>query len=139
VITREGHDTPGTSRRKKTEEVQQLSSASEETASESPGGGGDDEVDKEENNGKEDQQKQGEVTPPQNPPDDAEPSHKRKVSPMKPTSRKKSKASKTKLQTVLMLDDFDFIIAAVSDASEDILQRNEAKQETMYEKIEAEL
>jgi hypothetical protein len=56
--------------------------------------------------------------------------------PMKPTSRKKSKASKTKLQTVLTLDDFDFIIAAVSDASEDILQRNEAKQETMYERIE---
>jgi hypothetical protein len=51
VITHEGHDTPGTSRRKKIEEVQQLSSASEETASDSPGGGGDDEVDKEENNG----------------------------------------------------------------------------------------
>jgi hypothetical protein len=58
---------------------------------------------------------------------------------MKPTSRKKSKASKTKLQTMLMLDDFDFIIAAVSDASEDLLHRNEAKKETMYEKIEAEL
>jgi hypothetical protein len=58
---------------------------------------------------------------------------------MKPTSRKKSNASKTKLQTVLTLDDFDFIMEAVSDASEDILQRNEAKQETMYENIEVEL
>jgi hypothetical protein len=38
-----------------------------------------------------------------------------------------------------MVDDFDFIIAVVSDALEDILQRNEAKQETMYERLEAEL
>jgi hypothetical protein len=45
----------------------------------------------------------------------------------------------TKLQTVLMLDDFNFIIAFVSDASEDILQRNEARKETMYEIIEVEL
>jgi hypothetical protein len=58
---------------------------------------------------------------------------------MKPTSRKKSKDSNAKLQTVLMLDDFHFIIAVVLDASEDLLQRNEAKQETMYEIIEAEL
>jgi hypothetical protein len=58
---------------------------------------------------------------------------------MKPTSRKKSKASKTKLQIVLTLDDFDFIITTISDALEDLLQRNEAKKETMYEKIEAEL
>jgi hypothetical protein len=137
--TREEHDTPGTNRRKKIEEVQNLSSASEETTSESPGGGGNDEVDKEENNGKEDQQKQGEVTPPRDPVDETDPSKKRKVSPMKPISRKKSRASKTKLQTVLMLDDFDFIIAVVSDASQDILQNNEAKQEAMYDRIETEL
>jgi hypothetical protein len=37
------------------------------------------------------------------------------------------------------MDDIDFIIVVVSDTSEDILQHNEAKQETMYEKIEAEL
>jgi hypothetical protein len=49
--------------------------------------------------------------------DEADPSKKRKVSPMKPTSRKKSKATKTKLHTMLTLDDLDFIIAAVSDAS----------------------
>jgi hypothetical protein len=53
VITREGHDTRGTSRRKKTKDVQKLSSALEETALHSPGGGGDDEVDKEEKNGQE--------------------------------------------------------------------------------------
>jgi hypothetical protein len=40
---------------------------------------------------------------------------------------------------VLTLDDFNFIITAVSDTSEHILQINEAKQETMYEKIESKL
>jgi hypothetical protein len=38
-----------------------------------------------------------------------------------------------------MLDDFDFIIAAVSDASQDLLQNTEAKQAAMYDRIEAEL
>jgi hypothetical protein len=137
--THEEHDTPGPSRRKKIEEVQNLSSASDETASESPGRGDNDEVDKEETNGKEDQQKQGEVTPPRDHVDEVDPSKKRKVSPTKPTSRKKSKATKTKLQTMLTLDDFDFIIAAVSDASQDIMQNIEAKQAAMYEKIETEL
>jgi hypothetical protein len=135
--THEAKDLPGPSRRKKTEEVQNLSSASEGTASVSPGRGGDDEV--EETNGKEDQQKQGEVTPPRDPADEADPLKKRKVSPMKPTSRKKSRATLTKMQTVLTVDDFDFIIAAVADASQDILQKHEAKQEEMYDRIEVEL
>jgi hypothetical protein len=43
------------------------------------------------------------------------------------------------MQTMLMMDDIDFIIAAISDISEDILQRNESKQETMYEIIEEEM
>jgi hypothetical protein len=38
-----------------------------------------------------------------------------------------------------MINEFDFIIVAISDASEDILQITEAKQETMYGRIEAEL
>jgi hypothetical protein len=38
-----------------------------------------------------------------------------------------------------MVDDFDFIIAAVADASQDILQKHEAKQEEMYDRIEVEL
>jgi hypothetical protein len=58
---------------------------------------------------------------------------------MKPSSRKKSKSNKPKMQNVLMVDDFDFIISAVGDASEEILQRNEEKQEAMYDRIEAEL
>jgi hypothetical protein len=40
---------------------------------------------------------------------------------------------------VLIVDDVDLIITAVEDALEDILQRNEAKQETLYDRIEKEL
>jgi hypothetical protein len=40
---------------------------------------------------------------------------------------------------VLTFNDFDFIIIAISNASKDILQRNEAKKETMYERIEVEM
>jgi hypothetical protein len=43
------------------------------------------------------------------------------------------------MQTVLTMDDIDFIIVVVSDSSKDILQCNEAKQQTMYERIEEEL
>jgi hypothetical protein len=38
-----------------------------------------------------------------------------------------------------MVDDIDLIIAAVSDTSEDILQQSEAKQETMFDRIEVNL
>jgi hypothetical protein len=58
---------------------------------------------------------------------------------MKPTSRKKSRATLTKMQTMLTVDDFDFIIVAVADASQDILQKHEAKQEEVYDRIEVEL
>jgi hypothetical protein len=83
--THEEKDCLRPSRRNKTEEVKNLSSASEGIASVSPRRGGDDKV--EETNGKEDQQKQGEVTPPRDPADKANPLKKRKVSPMKPTSK----------------------------------------------------
>jgi hypothetical protein len=43
------------------------------------------------------------------------------------------------MQTVLTVDDFDFIIAVVADASQDILQKHESKQEEMYDKVEVEL
>jgi hypothetical protein len=121
VVTREEYDAPNSSRRKNKEEVQELNNTSEETASDSPGGGGGDEVDKEEDKGEEDKKKQGEVTPPRDPLDEAETSKKRKVSPMKPTSRKKSKANKPPFQTVLMVDDIDLIIVVVSDTSEGYL------------------
>jgi hypothetical protein len=137
--THEEHYTPRPSIRKKTEEVQNLSSASDATASESPRRGDNVKVDKEETNGKEDQKKQGKVTPPRDHVYEANPSNEIKVSPTKPTSRKKSKATKTKLQTVLALNDFDFIIAAISYTSQDIMQNTEAKQASMYEKIETKL
>jgi hypothetical protein len=38
-----------------------------------------------------------------------------------------------------MVDDINLIITTVSDTSEDILQRSEAKQKTMFDRIEAEL
>jgi hypothetical protein len=94
MVTREEYDAPNNRRRKKKEEVQDLNNASKETASDSPGGGGDEKVDKEEEKGEEDKKKQGEVTPPKDLIDEAETSKKIKVSPMKPTSQKKSKATK---------------------------------------------
>jgi hypothetical protein len=91
-VAHKEHDTPRPNRRKKTEEVQDLRSASENIASVSPNRGGDVEV--EEINGKEDEQKQGKVTPPR---DEADPLKKRKVSPKKPSSQKKSRATLTKM------------------------------------------
>jgi DNA-binding protein YbaB len=43
------------------------------------------------------------------------------------------------MQTTLTLDDFNFIIAAVNDASQEVLEKQEAKQEKMYNRIEVEL
>jgi hypothetical protein len=40
---------------------------------------------------------------------------------------------------VLTVDDVDLIIVVMEKASEDILQRHGAKQETLYERIEKEL
>jgi hypothetical protein len=67
-----------------------MNSASKENTPNSPGGGGDDEVDQEENEGEENKQEHGEVTPPKDPIIEAETSNKRKVSPKKPSARKKS-------------------------------------------------
>jgi hypothetical protein len=101
----------------------------------SPGGGGGDEVNQEEE-GEEDKQEKGEVTPPKDPLTEVETSKKRKVSLQKPSARKKSRANKPQSQNVLTMDDVDLIIAAVEDASEDILKRHEEKQEMMYDRIE---
>jgi hypothetical protein len=40
---------------------------------------------------------------------------------------------------VLIVDDFEFIITVVNDASQVILQKKEAKQEELYDRIEVEL
>jgi hypothetical protein len=70
---------------------------------------------------------------------ETETSKERKGSSMKPLPRKKSKSNKPPFHTMLTVDDIDLIIATVSDTSEDILQRSEAKQETMFDIIKVEL
>ena len=96
------HDTPGPSKIKKTEEVHDLDSASMKTASISVDKGGDGrEID-----GAEVEQNKGEVTLPR---DKEDPSKKRKVSPPKPSSRKKSKTSMTKMQTTFV-GHYNFLI-----------------------------
>jgi hypothetical protein len=40
---------------------------------------------------------------------------------------------------VLIVDDIDLIIPAIEDDSVDILKKNKAKQDTMYDRIEVEL
>jgi hypothetical protein len=47
--------------------------------------------------------------------------------------------SMTKMQTVLTADDVDFIIASLNDASLQIVEKQEAKKEEMYERIEVKL
>jgi hypothetical protein len=86
--------------------------------------------------GTEVEQKKGEVTPPR---DEEDPSKKRKVSPPKPSSRKKSKATRTKFETTLTSDDFDFIVATLNDASLEIAEKQEAKQEEVFNRIKVEL
>jgi hypothetical protein len=114
------HDTLGPSKTKKTEEVHDLDNASVKTDSISTEQGGDDR----ETDGAEVEPMKGEVTPPR---DEEDPSKKRKVSPLKFFSRKKSKATKTKFETTLTSDDFDFIIVALTDASMEIAEKQEAK------------
>jgi hypothetical protein len=78
------------------------------------------------------EQNKGEVTLPR---EEEDPSKKRKVSPPKPLSRKRAKATKAKLEIVLTPDDFDFIIAALNDTSLEIAEKKEAKQEEVFSRI----
>jgi hypothetical protein len=43
------------------------------------------------------------------------------------------------MQTVLTTNDFDFIIAALNDASLEIVEKQEAKHEEMFDRIEVKL
>jgi hypothetical protein len=119
-------DTSRPSRTKKTEEVQEIDNAFVKNASISleQGGDGEDLNDKEVE---------------KNQVDEVDPLKKRKGSPPKPSSRKKSKSSMTKMQTVLTSDEFDFLIASLQDASLEIVEKQESKQEKMYDRIETEL
>jgi hypothetical protein len=123
-------NTPGPSKTKKTkqtkkdEEIQDVDNRSVRTTSITPeqGGNGEDLEEVE-----------------QRPGDEVEIIKKRKGSPPEPSSRKKSKAPVTKLKTTLTPDDFSFLIAAMNEAIEEITEKQEAKQETMYNRIEIEL
>jgi hypothetical protein len=116
----EMHDTPEPSKMKKNEDTQDVSNTSAKTTSISPEQGGDGgEID-----GTEVEQNKGKVTPPR---DEEDPLKKRKVSPLKPSSRKKSKASMTKMQSTLTSDDFNFIVAALNDDSLEIGENQEAQ------------
>jgi chromosome segregation ATPase len=64
---------------------------------------------------------------------------KRKVSPQKPSARKKTHASKPQLEATLTEDDISLVRGAMEDASEDILQRYGVKQEELYGRVEKEL
>jgi hypothetical protein len=55
---------------------------------------------------------------------------------MKSSSRKKPITLVTKMRTTLTLDDFDFIVASVNNASKEIIEKQEVKQEQMYSQIE---
>jgi hypothetical protein len=96
------------------------------TASIAPQQGGDGEY----LGDKEVEQKQG---------DEVDPLKKRKGSPPKPSSRKKAKATMTKMQTVLTSDDFEFLIAALQDALLEIEEKQEENQEELYDLIETKL
>jgi hypothetical protein len=81
---------------------------------------------------KEDEQNKGEVTPAR---DEADSLKKRTVSPLKPSSQKKSKSTVTKMLTTFTPDDFDFIIEALNDTSLEIMEKQEAKREEMYDSL----
>ena len=45
----------------------------------------------------------------------------------------------TKIKTMLNPDDFNFLLANLNEAIEEIIKNNEAKQQMMYDRIEVEL
>jgi hypothetical protein len=75
----------------------------------------------------------------QQPEDEVEVLKKRKGSPSKSSVKKKAKATVTKMKTMLNPDDFIFLLATLNEAIEEIREKKEAKQQTMYDRIEAEL
>jgi hypothetical protein len=124
--------TPGPSKTKKNDEVHDVHSTSVETSSTSPMQGDDDG----ELGGTKVEQNKGEVTPPK---DKEDPTKKRKVTPPKPSSQKKAKATRATFKTTLTSDDFKFLVAALNDASLEIAEKQEAKQEEVISRIKGEL
>jgi hypothetical protein len=145
LVTRFEHDgQTSVKKKKKKEEVHKIESdeednASEESRHDSPIGGGGDEVNTKEEGEEGENKDKGEVTLPKDFPTEADTSKKRKVSPQKPSGRKKTCTNNPHSMNVLTVDDVDIIIIAMEDASEDMLQRHGEKQETFYERIEKKL
>jgi hypothetical protein len=125
-------DTPGPRKTKKDDEFQYVHSTSTKTTLISPAQGGDGE----ELGGKKVEQNKGEVTRPRK---EEDPSKKRKITPPNPSSQKKTKATQTMFKTTLTPDDFDFLIAALNDASPEIAEKKEAKHEEVFSQIKGEL
>jgi hypothetical protein len=119
-------------RTKKDDEVEYSPSTSTKTTSISPTQGGD----ANELGGTEVEQNRGEVTPPR---EEEDPSMKRKMTPPKPSSRKKAKATQTTLKTTLTPNDFDFLISMLNDVSIELKEKKEAKQEELFNRIKDEL
>jgi hypothetical protein len=125
-------DTPGLRKTKKDVEVQDIHSTSTKTTSISPAKGSDGE----EIDGIEVEKNKGEVTSPR---EGEDPSKKRKITPPKTSLRNKAKATWTMFKTTLTQDDFDFLIAALNDASLDITEKQEVNKEEVFSQIKGEL
>jgi hypothetical protein len=125
-------DTPGPSKMKKNDEMHDVHSTSVETSSTSP----EQEDDGGELGAMEVEKNKGEVTPPR---DEEDPTKKRKVTLPKPSSRKKAKATRATFKTTLTLDNLEFLVAEFNDASLEIVEKKEAKQEEVLRRIQGEL
>jgi hypothetical protein len=109
---------------KKTEEVQDVDSCSVRTASVTLDEEGNDE-------GLEEVEQQ--------PEDKVEVLKKRKGSSLKSSIKKKAKVTMTKMKTTLNPDDFNFLLVTLNEAIEEIIEKKEAKQQTMYKRIKVKL
>jgi NTP pyrophosphatase (non-canonical NTP hydrolase) len=78
----------------------------------------------------------GKVTLPR---DEENPTKKRKVTPPKPSFRKKARATRATFKTTLTSNDFDLLVIALNDASLEIAEKKEAKQEEVFSRIKGEL
>jgi hypothetical protein len=118
-------DTPRPRKNKKDNEVEYGPSTSMKSTSISPAQGGD----SDDLGGTEVEKNRSEVTPPR---EEEDPSMKRKITPPKPSSIKKSKATRTILKTTLTLNDFNFLIVTLNDVSLEFTEKQEAKQEEIF-------
>jgi hypothetical protein len=118
-------DTPGPRNTNKDDEVQDIHSTSTKTTSISLAQRGDGE----ELGGIEVEKNKGKVTPPR---EEEDPTKKRNITPPKPSSQNKTKATWTTFKTTLTPDDFDFLITVLNYASLEIAEKQEVKKEEVF-------